>query len=528
MKKFVIGSLLACGALAVTLKLFATTVSVKRDSNSASRADVNHDEASYDQAYSEVDASVQRHVDRLNVPGLSLAIVEGDEIVHLRGFGRSRGRAHPEGDVPAPQTPFPIGSLTKSFTALAVMQLVEAGQIDLDAPVQRYLPWFRVADSRASAQITVRHLLNQTSGLSTASGWMPLADFDDRPGAIERQVRALSTVDLAHPVGSTFEYSDSNYNVLGLIVQAVSGESYADYVQNHIFAPLDMRHSYTSRATAKRGGLATGHRLWFWFPVAVPDLPAPCGSLPSGQLISSAEDMAHYMLALLNGGRYGDAQILSEASVAELHRGVAEHVAMGMSMGTYAMGWYASEVGETQVIWHTGLVPDFCAYMALLPEQKKGVILLLNADHFMMEPVLSEVGTGVTALLAGEQPPPIRLGFIPWLMRGLLLVPLLQIAGVVTTLHTVSGWRRDPDSCPEGGLNVSPAGTRAWVHHVLLPLVPNLLVALTLIPVLGPLRGFWGLFMPDFSWIARICGIFAGIWAFLRTGLMLRALRRSP
>ena len=244
----------------------------------------------------------------------------------------------------------------------------------------------------------MRHLLNQTSGLSTRSGWIPLADFYDQPDAIERQVCALSTAELAHPVGSAFEYSDSNYNVLGLIVEAVGGEPYTDYVQSHIFDPLEMRHSVTSRTRAKEDGLAMGHRLWFWFPVAAPDFPAPQGSLPSGQLISSGEDMAHYLIALLNGGRYGDAQILSEAGIAEMHQGVAEHVAMGMSMGTYGMGWYASDVGETEVIWHTGLVPDFCAYMALVPEQKKGVILLLNADHFMMEAVLTEDGAGDPAL----------------------------------------------------------------------------------------------------------------------------------
>ncbi len=503
-KRLLTGSLVVCGVLAVTLRLFSKTALTKADANR-----ISQDHGSYD----DVDAYVQRQLDRLSIPGASLAIVEGAEIAHARGFGRAR----PGGAAPAPQTPFPIGSLTKSFTALAVMQLVEAGELDLDAPVQRYLPWFRVADPQASAQITVRHLLNQTSGLSTRSGWIPLADFYDQPDAIERQVCALSTAELAHPVGSAFEYSDSNYNVLGLIVEAVSGETYAGYVQSHIFDPLEMRHSVTSRTRAKEDGLAMGHRLWFWFPVTAPDFPAPQGSLPSGQLISSGEDMAHYLIALLNGGRYGDAQILSEAGIAELHQGVAEHVAMGMSMGTYGMGWYASDVGETEVIWHTGLVPDFCAYMALVPEQKKGVILLLNADHFMMEPVLTEIGTGIAALLAGEQPPTLQLGFIPWMMRSLLLIPLLQIVGVVTTLRRMRGWRRHPERRPDG--------ERPWIRHGLLPLVPNLLVmAFPLLLLLGPMRGFWMLFMPDVSWTAIVSGGFAGMWAFVRTGLMSRAL----
>jgi CubicO group peptidase (beta-lactamase class C family) len=505
MKRLLVGSLVICGVLASVLPW------VKKAVSATESADHNlPDEASYDK----VEAYVRQQMDRLNIPGASFAIVEGDEIVHMRGLGRAR----PGGEAPAPQTPFAIGSLTKSFTALATMQIVEAGKIDLDAPVQRYLPWFRVADPQASAQITVRHLLNQTSGLSTTSGWIPLADFDNHPGAIERRVRALSTVELVHPVGTAFEYSDANYNVLGLIIEVVSGETYADYVRRHIFVPLDMHHSTTSRTQAQQDGMAVGHRLWFWFPSAVPDLPAPEGSLPSGQLLASAEDMAHYVIAMLNGGRYGDAQLLSEAGVAALHRGVAEHVAMGMSMGKYGMGWYASDIGETKVIWHTGLVPDFSAYMGLLPEQQRGVILLLNADHFMMEPVLAEVGAGSAALLAGEQPEPVRLGFIPWMMRSLLLIPALQMVGVVTTVRRLRRWRQNPASCPDGG--------RLWGRHILLPLIPHLLVVLTLIPLLGPMRGFWRLFMPDYTWIATICGSFAGVWAFLRTGLVLRALRR--
>ena len=145
---------------------------------------------SADAAYEAIDAYVAGQLRRLNIPGAALAIVEGDRIVHLRGFGQAR----PGGAAPTPQTPFALGSTTKSFTALAVMQLVEAGKVELDAPVQRYLPWFQVADPQASAQMTVRHLLNQTSGMSALAGTVCLGDLDDRPDAAERQARALSTL----------------------------------------------------------------------------------------------------------------------------------------------------------------------------------------------------------------------------------------------------------------------------------------------------------------------------------------------
>ena len=116
--------------------------------------------------FTAIDAYIRRQMKDARIPGLALGIVHDGRPVHLRGFGRAddSGRAF------TPQTPFFIGSNSKSFTALAVMQLAEAGKLDLDAPVRRYIPWFRVADPEASALITVRHLLNQTSGLTEGAG----------------------------------------------------------------------------------------------------------------------------------------------------------------------------------------------------------------------------------------------------------------------------------------------------------------------------------------------------------------------
>ena len=465
-------------------------------------------------SYDTIDAYVEGQMHRLKVPGVSLAIVEGDKTVHRRGFGRAR----PGGEAPSPYTPFFVGSLTKSFTALAVMQLVEAGRVELDAPVQRYLPWFRVADLQASAQMTVRHLLNQTSGLPVLPSELALADFDDSPGATERQVRALSRLKITRPVGSKMEYSNLNYNILGLIVEAASEEPYANYIQRHIFDPLDMGHSYTSKAAAQRNGLAMGHRHWFSLPFPARNLPVPLGSLPSGQLISCAEDMAHYLIAHLNGGRYADVQVLSAAGIDELHRGAAEFITFGISSGRYGMGWCDMDVGQTKTFSHSGNVPDFSAFMAVVPEQRKGVVLLLNADPYGLPPITEEVGMGLTALLAGQQPAPMRLGFVQWIMRLLLLIPLLQAAGVAATLRSLRRWEQDPTLRPSSG--------RMWRQHILMPTVPNLALA----GALGYLQSsrlirWMHLFWPDLAWILRICGGFAGMWAVVRTGLMLRSLR---
>jgi CubicO group peptidase (beta-lactamase class C family) len=281
-----------------------------------------------------------------------------------------------------------------------------------------------------------------------------------------------------------------------------------------------MCHSYTSKEKAKQNGLAMGHRHWFSLPFPEQDMPIPRGSLPSGQLISSAEDMAHYLIAHLNGGRCGDVQILSGAGIETLHRGAAEYVAMGVSAGRYGMGWFDIDLGQTKTFSHGGNVPDFSAFMALLPGQKKGVILLLNADPYGLPPITEEVGMGVTALLAGQQPAPIKLDFIQWIMRLLPLIPILQIASAFATLRRLSLWRRNPATLPNCG--------RVWGQHILPLLIPDLALVSVLVYLQSSgLIRFLQLFMPDLAWIVRISGGFAGIWAFLRTGLFLRTLRKD-
>ena len=185
------------------------------------------------------------------------------------------------------------------------------------------------------------------------------------------------------------------------------------------------------------------------------------------------------------------------------------------------MGWFVDDSGPQTILWHDGVVPDFYAYMALVPAQKKGVVLLINANHMLMSfTALREVGVGVGALLAGRQPSPVRFGAIPWALRGLPLIPLLQLVGMAAGVRRVGRWRREPLSRPPGG--------RAGLRALLLPLLPNLVAALPLLVVLRTrtLRLLL-LFMPDGAWVALLGGSLGLGWSVVRTGLALRA-RRGP
>ncbi|HZD58346.1 MAG TPA: serine hydrolase domain-containing protein [Anaerolineales bacterium] len=312
-----------------------------------------------------IDEYVTAQMRSARIPGLALAIVKGDQIVYLKGYGRADQSGRPV----TPQTPFLIGSITKPFTALAVMQLVEAGKVELDAPVQRYIPWFRTADPKASAQITVRMLIDQTSGLPQGPT-MVTWTWPDEADAIERHVRLLANTKLVFPPGQGFTYSNGNYVTLGMIVQAVSGQSYEDYIRQHIFTPLDMQHSYVSQEAAMQDGMARGYRWWLGFPIPV-TLPDNRANLPAGFAISSAEDMAHFLIAQMNGGRYRNSSVLSPEEIALMQ---AEP-----PPGTYSLGWESVRIDGRRLINFDGATGNYQASLFIDPEAQVGVFVAANA-----------------------------------------------------------------------------------------------------------------------------------------------------
>lgn len=210
--------------------------------------------------FAKVDAYIQTQMQRNGIPGVSIAVTQGGQVVYLRGYGTA-GRGQPM----TPDTPMYIGSTSKSFTALAVLQLLEQGKLDLDAPVQRYLPWFTLADENAARAITLRNLLNHSSGLSDLQ-YVEVHRVPDT-ASIEEGVRDLRVARPVDPVGTKFHYFNPGYATLGLIVEKVSGQSYGDYLRQHILAPLEMNRTFTDPAPARQAGLAQGHSLMFGLAV---------------------------------------------------------------------------------------------------------------------------------------------------------------------------------------------------------------------------------------------------------------------
>lgn len=387
----------------------------------------------------ELDAFIEAQMQELKIPGLALAIVCGNQIEYMRGYGTADNAGRPV----TPQTPFLVASLSKSFTALSVMQLVEAGKIELDIPVQFYLPWFQTADKEASARITVRHLLHHTSGFSELEGALRNLDRNPAANALETSVRALSNARLNAAPGERYEYSNTNYDILGLLIQTVTGIPYEKYIEDNVFAPLRMRNSYTSLEKARAGSLSTGYISFFGLTTHYDRfMPYSRTVVPSAGLFSSAEDMAQYLLIHLNEGRHPrGAALISPAGVAELH-------APGVSINEnvrYAMGWvifpfpqladaYGASGAVPMALSHGGEGANFRSLMVIAPDMQLGVVVLMNKiDQRRVEEHNNIVWN--TVLLAAGLEPTMVAGSPDFLTRygqmvGVGLIALLAASCV--------------------------------------------------------------------------------------------------
>jgi len=472
-----------------------------------------------DPDFSSVDPYIEAQMKELHIPGLALAVVQGDQAAYVQGYGK----AGPGKGPVTPQTSFMIGSTTKAFTALAIMQLVEAGKIELDTPVQAYLPWFRVADEQASAQITVRHLLNQTSGFSNAAGLKEEVAHDLSDNAIETSVRRLAEVGLVRSPGAAHEYSNVNFSILGLIVQTVSGQSYESYIQEHIFDPLEMGHSFTSQDKATKNGMSSGYITWLGFRLPV-NVPFNRGNLPNGFLICSGEDMAHYLIALLNAGRYGNVSVLSPEGMAAMHQPAVPSDTPGEY---YGMAWYVGEDDGVKAVFHTGENSNFQTFIIMLPDEKLGVAVMMNVDGLPVKARAEYIAKGVMALVKGKQPQPYAAATnqMFFLAIGSVIVPVaVALLWISWTVYRFIRRRK---------LGI-PARRSAWwyIWVIVLPLIVDiglLLVLLAGIPSLWglPLGGM-ALFFADMFTLVALSVAALGVWGLARTLLTLKQAKSQP
>ena len=317
----------------------------------------------------------------VNVPGYAMCVVKDGQVIYHKGLGVTQLG----GDQPVtPQSVFSIRSTTKSFTAVALMQLVEQGKVDLDAPVTNYLPYFTMADP-AYQQITVRMLASHTSGLIDDESFANMPPRSEEPAAtgaaIEWFVRALADDKLTAAPPTVWQYAGTNFILLGDIIGKVSGEPYDLYITKHLLEPLGMIHSTLDATTILTGALVGEHVTTAGVVEATPLSNYGGFEAPEGGIYSTCEDMTRWMQVHLNRGELDGVRILKAETYnlmwkPQIETGMGEF--FGAWIANMAHGWAVGEEDGYLLAGHPGGGAGQNIGYLLAPDDNLGVIVLAN------------------------------------------------------------------------------------------------------------------------------------------------------
>jgi CubicO group peptidase (beta-lactamase class C family) len=283
-----------------------------------------------------------------------------------------------------PQHVFHFASVSKPFVATAIMQLVESGKLDLDAPVTKYLPYFSLSDERFR-NITIRRMLNHTSGMPDVEDYeWNKPQFDE--GAAERYVRAMRSELLLWNPGSAWQYSNMAFDALGDVIAKGSGKSFEAYVRTNILEPLRMDHSSFIYPEIDDAFRTTGH---VGNPARVSDVyPYNRRHAPSSTLNSSVVDMTRWMLVNLNRGELDGRRILQARSHDLLWTATIKTSMNGARLG---LSWFIGEHAGRRTVFHPGGDTGFRSYILLVPDERLGIVLVSNWDGTPREILVSEI-----------------------------------------------------------------------------------------------------------------------------------------
>ena len=441
------------------------------------------------------DEALQGFIDRempaSGVPGLAYAVVDDGEIAAVG----ARGVADVRGDTEVtPDTPFLTGSISKSFTALAVMQLVEAGKVDLDTHVSQYLDGLA---GRPVGEITIRQLLSHTSGFSTLQGNDSHTDATGGSDELAARVNALVQVDPAYEPGERWEYSNTNYAILGRLIEVVSGREFQAYVSANILKPVGMNDSFVADGKI-HDSMATGHRPWFGTNRPLADNSTHRGTAPQGGIVASVRDLALYMAMMMNG----ENDVLSAGGKEQMMNPA------GALSSFYGFGWYVDS--DNGRVSHSGLSPGYESLLTMVPAEQKGVVVLVNANSGIGFGETAHIRNGITAWALGLKYDgegsrwPQKALFI-----SLVLLPILYLISMLWA------WRHRDEihakSGPSGLFSLwFPLVTTVAAAWVILWLVPTLI---------GSPIGNLVLFQPDLGFVMIATAVAGVVWAVFRLGV---------
>ncbi len=357
--------------------------------------------ASYAQAVdaAAVDAIMENALKAWQVPGASLAIVRGDEIVYLKGYGvKELNTRQPV----TPDTIFAIGSTTKAFVTTAMAMLVDEGKMNWDDPVRKHVPWFRLSDPLANEYVMMRDIVCHRTGLSRndllwyASPW-----------GREEIIRKIGFVKLNRPFRSLYQYQNIMFLTAGYAVGLISNSSWEEFTQKRIFDPLGMKSAnFSTTAAEKAPDHATPHGKNKEGKVEAIPWRNIDNVGPAGSINASARDLSQWVRFQLNGGVFEGKRLVSAENLAETHtpqmvvrlEGQTKANNPETNLMSYGLGWMIQDYRGHLIVSHGGAIDGFRARVHLLPQAKTGLVILANLGSNSMP---EAAANNLTDLLLG-------------------------------------------------------------------------------------------------------------------------------
>lgn len=334
-----------------------------------------------------LDATVERVRSQFDVPGIAVAVVKDGQVVLERGYGvRELGK-------PAPvqaDTLFAIASNTKAFTATSLNLLAEQGRLKMDDRVIDHLPGFRMSDPYVTGEMRIRDLLSHRSGLSLGAGdllFWPTTGYSN-----QEVVQRLAKVPLKAGFRDRYAYDNILYAVAQQVIEQVSGQSYADFLQQHIFTPVGMDGTRYNADHLKPGdNAAVGHAKYDFSTLRTVVPLTWSNNAGAGGIYSNVHDMARWMNVQLAHGTLENGQALFSAKSqqgmwqmitpqAVPEPSVPQLAAAKPNFAGYGEGWSLSDYRGQKLVWHTGGWPGMVSRVTLVPEQKLGIVVLTNQE----------------------------------------------------------------------------------------------------------------------------------------------------
>ncbi|WP_434284096.1 cyclic peptide export ABC transporter [Clostridium botulinum] len=332
-----------------------------------------------------IEKFIEENMNESSIPGLSVTIVKDDKTVYQKGFGYS--------DVDGKksvtsQSLFEIGSNSKAFTALGILSLEKSGQIKLNDEVTKYISWLKVKYKGKETSITVEQLLYHTSGIPFKTiDKVPVADKDN---ALEETVKTLVDIDLDSEPGKKFQYATINYDVLGLIIEKVTGKTYENYIEETVLKPMGLNNTYLFKNETINEQMASGYKIGFLKPQLY-EAPIYRGNKPAGYIISGGEDMAKWLkiqMGTMKELKFHKDIIKKSQEASRANSAIGDEV-------FYAGGWFVYPKGQ---ISHGGNNPNYSSFIIFNPKDKVGVAVLSNINSNYMQ----NIGLGINRMLQGE------------------------------------------------------------------------------------------------------------------------------